>query len=510
MAKTSDLANQKISKLLISLAIPTIIAQVVNLLYNIVDRIYIGQMADGTTALGGLSVALPIITLIMAFTQMFGSGGAPLAAIKLGEKDQDGAEKIMTTSFVLLISSGLILTLIVILFKEPLLYLFGADVNTIGYGSEYIAIYALGTIFVQIAIGMNPYINTQGFTKIGMKTVVIGAALNIILDPLFIFYLNLGVKGAAIATVISQAISALFAMRFLIGMDSIIKIRQKYFKIDYQTAGKISALGISLFVMTATESLLQISFNRQLLIYSGTVGVSAMSVLFSINQMISMPLSGLTQGAQPIMSYNYGAKNYDRVKATFKLLFKTCLTLSLVVGAIVTIFPQFFASIFISNDPLALEYTSYALRIYIFGLSIFGAQIACQQSFMALGQAKISLIMALFRKVILLIPLIFILPAVIGNLDVAANLANPISHIVSDASRTFATLLAEPISDIIAAIVTTIMFMRFYHKHLNSLQLVAKNNFTPEQIFANHVRIIKLDIKKLLDTFYPIINGVTV
>lgn len=466
MAKTEDLATKKIPTLLITLAIPTVIAQFVNLLYNIVDRIYIGRLVDGTNALGGLSICLPIITLIMAFTQLFGTGGAPLAAIRLGQKNKDEAEKIMTNSFVLLIISGIILTILVLLFKEPLLKSFGADQNTLSYGIQYISIYALGTIFVQIAFGMNPYINTQGFTKIGMATVLIGAILNIILDPVLIFGFNLGVKGAAIATITSQAVSAIWALKFLFGKTTTIKIRKKYLIPSFKIAVSIVSLGVSLFVMTSTESLLQISFNNQLSKYAGTVGVSTMAILFSVYQMISMPLLGLAQGAQPIVSYNYGAQNYKRVREALSFLFKLCIGFSVIVASIVIIFSSNFASIFISNNDVALRFTTWALRVYLLGAILFGAQIASQQSFMALGQAKMSLLMALFRKVILLIPLIFILPALISNTQFATFFSNPISNIAMYPTKAFATLLAEPISDIIAAVVTTIMFIRFYQKNL--------------------------------------------
>ncbi|NCB32726.1 MAG: MATE family efflux transporter [Erysipelotrichia bacterium] len=466
MSTTSNLGTERIGRLLLSLSIPAITAQLVNLLYNIVDRIYIGHLADSSAALGGLSVGLPIITLIMAVTQLFGSGGAPLAAIKLGEQKPDEAEKIMTNSFVSLIVSGVILTIIVLLFAEPLLYLFGADSSTIGYGLAYIRIYACGTVFVQIAIGMNTYINTQGFAKTGMYTVLIGAALNIVLDPVFIFVFHMNVQGAALATILSQGVSAVWVLKFLFGKKSTLRIRKAYFKPDWKVLAAIMALGISPFIMSATEGLLQISFNNQMLKYGGTLAVSTMAILLSITQLITYPIQGICQGAQPIMSYNYGAHNYERVRACFRLLFKICVTASVCIAGIAILFSRNFAAIF-SGDPDVQVFASWALRIYLAGLTVFGAQIACQQSFMSLGQAKRSLMMALFRKAILLIPLVFILPNILGGTAFAIEISSAVAAYCNDGARVFATLLAEPISDILAAIVTTALFLQFYRTRLS-------------------------------------------
>lgn len=465
MEKSNKLGYEKISKLLLSLAIPSIIAQLVNILYNMVDRIYIGQMTNGTTSMAALSVALPIITFISAFTQLVGTGGAPLCAIKLGEDKKDKAEEIMTNSFSMLIIMGIALTIIILLFKEPLLYLFGATSQTINKAIEYISIYALGTVFVQLTLGMNAYINTQGFAKIGMCTVLIGAVLNIILDPIFIFVFDMGVSGAALATIIAQGVSALWVLKFLFSKKSIIKIRKEYLKPNLSIVLSIMALGVSPFVMTSTESLLQISFNNQLSLYGGTMAIATMAILNSLWQFITLPLQGLCQGAQPIMSYNYGAKNYTRVRNTFKLLFKLCVGFSCVAGLSVIFFSKFFVSIF-TVDPLTIKFASWALRVYIAGSVLFGAQIACQQSFMALGQAKISLSMAIFRKIVLLIPLIYIFPLILGNTAFAGGLAQPIMSLVIDGSRVFAVLFAEPVSDILAALTTSAMFYRFYKKNL--------------------------------------------
>lgn len=465
MDRTNKLGNERIGKLLMSLAIPSIIAQVVNILYNMVDRIYIGRMENGTVAMSAVSVALPIVTFIMAITQLFGMGGAPLAAIKLGQGNKKDADQILTTSFVSLIASGILLTALILMFNQPLLRLFGATDENLGMASQYIAIYSIGTVFVQIAFGMNAYINTQGYARFGMITVLIGAALNIILDPIFIFGLDMGVSGAAIATVISQAVSAVWAMKFLFGKKSIIKIRKEFIMPKLKVLGAICALGVAPCIMSATESLLQIAFNNQLARYGGTVAVGSLSILISLMQMVNMPLQGLCQGAQPILSFNYGAKNMDRVRKTFKLLFICCLSFSLVAcGSIVT-FSRFFGSIF-TNDEQMLRMITWALRVYMMGAMVFGAQIACQQSFVALGQAKRSLLMALFRKVFLLIPLIFILPEIIGGMGFAVSMAEPVADMCRDSGRVFAVLLAETISDVLAAITTTALFYSFYKKHL--------------------------------------------
>ena len=465
MDRTEKLKNGSIPKLLFSLAIPSIIAQLVNILYNMVDRIFVGRTENGTIAMSALSVALPIITFIMAVTQLVGMGGAPLAAIKLGADDKDGAEKIMTTSFVSLISTGVLMTVIIVVFARPLLYAFGADASNIDMAVEYTTIYASGTLFVQIALGMNAYINTQGYAKFGMVTVLIGAVLNIGLDPLFISVLGMGVKGAALATIISQGVSAIWALTFIFGKKSIIKIRKKYLIPDIKVLGSICALGVSPFIMSSTESLLQISFNNQLSLYGGTTAVGAMSILLSLYQMVNMPLQGLCQGAQPILSYNYGAGNLERVKKTFKLLFVCCLSFSFVGCGTIVIFSRTFGSIF-SGDSEMLKMVEWALRVYLLGGTVFGAQIACQQSFVSLGQAKRSLLMALYRKVFLLIPLIYIMPHLLGGTALATTLSLPVADICVDSSRVFAVLVSESISDVLAAATTTALFFNFYKNHL--------------------------------------------
>ena len=446
--KSIDLGKGNIGKLLFTLAIPTIIGQLVNLLYNIVDRIFIGKMASGDLAMAGVGFAMPIILLVSAFTMLFAAGGAPLTAIEMGKQDNEKAEEIMSNCFSMLISGGIILTIVSLLFKEPILWAFGASNATIGYGLDYLSIYLVGTIFVQISLGMNLFINTQGFTKIGMLTVIIGAAINIVLDPILIFGFNMGVKGAALATIIAQGVSAIFVLRFLFGKKSILKIRKRYLKINKKLALSIVSLGVAPFIMQATESLVLVSLNNQLLKYGGDLAVGAMTVMSSVMQVIMMPLTGLTQGAQPIMSYNFGAKAMTRVKKTFKLLFVICLSYSALMVLLIMIFPEVFVSIF-NNKPELVEITSWAMRIYFGGMCLFGAQIACQQTFLALGQAKTSLIIAMLRKIVLLVPLIFILPMFIED-------------------GLTAVLLAEPVADIIAIISTVIIFIVFYKKTFNN------------------------------------------
>ncbi|MCU7210914.1 MATE family efflux transporter [Turicibacter sanguinis] len=448
--QSTDLGKDPIGRLLLKLATPAIIAQLVNVLYNIVDRIFIGRIQDGDLAMAGVGVAFPIIMLISATSALIGMGGAPLAAIKMGKQDHDGAEKIISNSLsTLMIISVLLMTLLLI-FKEPILLAFGASSQTLGYANDYLTIYLLGTIFVQIALGMNPFINTQGFAKIGMLTVLVGAIFNIVLDPIFIFGLNLGVKGAAIATITSQFVSAIWVLKFLFGKQSILKIQKRYLKPELNVILPILALGVSPFIMQATESLVLISLNNQLSRFGGDLAVSAMTIISSINQIIFLPLMGLASGAQPIISYNFGANQFDRVKKTFKLLLTVCLVYTTVMCVSLELAPHIFVNIF-NDKPELVEITSHSIRIFFAGIFIFGAQSACQQTFLALGQAKISLVLALLRKMILLVPLIFILPAT------TASFISPLD----------AVFLAEPIADIIAALTTFTCFIIFYHKTFN-------------------------------------------
>lgn len=445
--KGVNLGEGSVGRLLFKLAVPAIIAQLVNVLYNIVDRIFIGRIPNGDIAMAGVGVAFPVIMIISAFSALIGMGGAPLAAIKMGEKDKDGAEKILSNSFSTLIILSIILTLIIFIFKEKLLWAFGASDVTINYALDYLSIYLMGTIFVQIALGMNTFINTQGFAKMGMVTVMVGAAVNIALDPILIFGFNMGVKGAAVATVLAQMVSAIWVLVFFFGKKSILRIRKEFLKPEFKVVFGIMALGISPFIMQATESLVIISMNNQLLKYGGDLAVSSMTIMSSIMQIVMLPMMGLTQGAQPIISYNYGAKKIDRVKKTFKLLITCCLTYTSIMWLGLMLKPDLFVLLF-NNNPKLIEITSWSIRIYFAGIFLFGAQIACQQTFLALGEAKKSLILALLRKIILLIPLIYILPAILND-------------------KLMATLLAEPVADIISAATTIICFVIFYKKVLS-------------------------------------------
>lgn len=448
MSKNSiDLGKGSVGKLLLKLSVPAIIAQLVNVLYNIVDRAFIGRLPGGDIAMAGVGVAFPIIIIVSAFSSLIGMGGAPRCAIKMGEHDNDGAENILSNCFSTLIILGIILTIVFMIFKEPILWAFGASEATIGIALEYLSIYLIGTVFVQIALGMNPFINTQGFAKTGMITVLIGAVINIVLDPILIFGLNMGVKGAALATIIAQTVSAIWVLKFLFGKKSILKIRKKYLVINPKVILPVMALGVSPFIMQSTESLVLISLNTKLQAYGGDLAVGAMTIMSSIMQIITLPLQGLTQGAQPIISYNFGAKNMDRVKKTFRLLLISSLTLTIIGCGLLMLFPEFFVGIF-NKDPKLMEITVWSIRIYFIGMFIFGAQIACQQTFLALGQARISLTLALLRKIILLIPLIFILPNFFEN-------------------KLLGVLTAEPIADIIAVLSTVTCFAIFYKKKLD-------------------------------------------
>ncbi|QGU94573.1 MATE family efflux transporter [Clostridium bovifaecis] len=442
----TDLGKGSVGNLLFKLALPAIIAQLVNVLYNIVDRIFIGRISNGHIAMAGVGVAFPIIMIVSAFSALLGGGGAPLAAIKMGEGNKEEAEKIMSNSFSTLIIEGAILTVIFMIFNEPILWTFGASSETIGFAKQYLNIYLIGTVFVQIALGMNPFINTQGFAKIGMSTVMIGAVINIALDPIFIFGFNMGVKGAALATILGQLASAIWVLIFLFGKKSILKIRKRYLTPELKVIILIVSLGVSPFIMQSTESLVLISMNNKLQMYGGDLAVGAMTIMSSIMQIILLPLMGLSQGAQPIVSYNFGAKQINRVKQIFKLLFLSCIAYTAAMWIALMMFPEVFVAIF-NNKPELVEITSWSIRIFFAGILLFGAQIACQQTFLALGQAKISLILALLRKVVLLIPLIFILPNFFEN-------------------KLQGVLMAEPIADIIAAITTSICFSVFYKKVL--------------------------------------------
>ncbi len=452
--KSVDLGKGPVGKLLFSLALPTITSQIVNMLYNLVDRVYIGHMQPvetvGTFALTGVGVCLPIIMIISAFAALVGVGGAPRASIQEGGGNIKGSEEIMGNCFTMLVITSVILTVLLHFFAEPLLLTFGASPETIGYATDYINIYAMGTIFVEITLGMNAYITAQGFTTVSMKTVLLGAILNTILDPIFIFVLDMGVKGAATATVVSQAVSAIWVLRFLVGKKTKWCLRKEYLRPHANVVMPCLALGLSPFIMQSTESLIAVCFNSSLLKYGGNIAVGSMTVLTSMMQFAMMPLQGLTQGAQPIVSYNYGARNPDRVRATFKVLLASCLVYSLSLWGLVQLFPKVFILIF-NNDPALVDYAVGALRIYMAATGIFGIQIACQQTFVALGNAKTSLFLAILRKIILLIPLIYILP-----------------HFFAD--KVFAVFLAEPVADFLAVFTTACMFHVQFKKSMAELE----------------------------------------
>ena len=442
-----DMGTDSVKKLMVQMAVPALVGQVVNLLYNIVDRIYIGHLPEiGGTALTGVGLFSPILMLITAFAMMAGSGGAPRAAIAMGQGDQDRAEKIMGNCFTVLMIFAAVLTVAFYAACPALLRLFGASDATLPYAVEYGRIYILGSVFVLIVMGMNTFITTQGFAQISMLTTVIGAVINIVLDPILMFGFGLGVKGAAIATVLSQAVSAVWILKFLTGKKTILKLKPANLKLIPGVILPCLGLGVSTFVMLSTESVLSVSFTSSLARYGGDVAVGAMTVLTSINQLITMPLSGVCQGGQPLISFNYGARKYDRVKEAFFCQFGVCVAYTTAFWLLLMLMPNFFAGIF-TSDAALVDYTAWAMKVYLAcGFSV-GFQISCQQAFMALGQAKISLVMALLRKVILLIPLIFILPNFFAD-------------------KAFAVFLAEPVSDILAASVTTFMFFRFFLKML--------------------------------------------
>ena len=449
--KDERLGTERISKLFIRLAIPAVLAQIINLLYNIVDRIYIGHIEGvGSDALTGVGVCLPIIMFITAFSSLCGMGGAPKAAIKMGEKKFDDANKILGNCFTLALIISVILTFVILLYGKDLLLAFGASEVTIPYADSYMSIYCLGTIFVILTMGLSSFITTQGFSKIAMIYTVIGALLNIALDPLFIFAFNLGVKGAALATIISQAVTALLIIKFLLSKKSILKISLKGMKLEKNIILPCIALGLAPFIMMSTESILSICFNTSLQKYGGDLAVGSMTILTSLMSFAMMPLQGFTQGAQPIISYNYGAKNPERCKKAFKILLTTCVVYSFIFWAFVMLFPSSFAGVFTDNQEL-IEFTTWSVRIYMFMILIFGIQIACQQTFISLGNAPISLFLALLRKVFLLIPLIYIVPLFTEN-------------------KCFGVFLAEPIADFIAVTTTLVIFLKTFSKTMNKIE----------------------------------------
>lgn len=441
--KEANLGEDRIGGLLFKLALPAILAQVINLLYNLVDRMYIGHIAEvGSVALTGLGVTMPFIMCVSAFAALVSMGGAPRASIMMGRGNKKEAERILGNCTSMLVLVAVIVTMVSQIWGQDILLLFGASESTLPYAWAYMQIYSLGTIFVQLALGLNAFINAQGFARTGMLTVVIGAVCNIILDPIFIFGLHMGVRGAALATILSQGVSCVWIVRFLLGKETTLRIRKGNLKIRPKTVGPCIALGVAPFIMQFTESVLNICFNTSLLKYGGDVAVGAMTILSSVMQMSMLPIQGLTQGAQPIIGFNYGAKKMDRVKKTFRLLLVSCVAFTAVIWLICMILPQAFILIFTDQAEL-IAFTKWAIRIYMAVSVIFGVQISCQQTFIALGNAKTSVFLALLRKVILLIPLIYILPAFMED-------------------KLMAVFLAEPVADVIAVTTTSILFYRTY------------------------------------------------
>lgn len=450
-SKKEFLGTEPIGKLLFKLSIPTVVAQLINMLYNIVDRIYIGHIpGDGSLALTGVGVCMPLIMLVSAFAALVSSGGAPRASIFMGKKDNDSAEKTLGNCFSLQIIVSVILTAVLLIWHEELLLAFGASEKTIGYATEYMSVYAIGTLFVQMTLGMNTFITAQGYTKISMISVLIGAVCNIALDPIFIFSLNMGVKGAALATILSQAISCVWVITFLCGKNTHIRIRKKNMRLQGKIILPCVALGTAAFIMQASESVISICFNSSLLRYGGDIAVGAMTIMVSVMQFAMLPLQGIAQGAQPITSYNYGARNADRVKKTFRLLLITCMTYSITLWTAVMLFPKAFVGIF-TPDKALMDFAAPMLRIYLGGVCLFGIQIACQMTFTSLGKAVNSIIVAVVRKFILLLPLIYIMP-----------------HIMTD--QTKGIYMAEPVADIIAVTFTSILFTFQFKKAIKEME----------------------------------------
>ena len=447
------LQKEPLGKLLFKLALPTVTAQLINMLYNIVDRIYIGHMpGDGALALTGVGVCLPLILIVSAFAAFVGAGGAPRASIYMGRKEYENAEKTLGNSFTMQIIISIVLTVVLLIWNDDLLIAFGASENTISYATSYMDIYALGTIFVEITLGMNYFITAQGFAKTGMISVVIGALSNIILDPVFIFGFDMGVKGAALATVISQGLSAIWVLAFLFGKKTFLRIKRSAMKLDKRIILPALSLGAATFVMQASESVINICFNSSLLKYGGDIAVGAMTILSSVMQFAMLPLQGLGQGAQPILGYNYGAGDGKRVKGAFFLLLEVCLAYSFILWLSVMLFPRAFAHMFTSDGAL-IDYASRALRIYMAVSVLFGIQMSCQMTFTSLGNSRSSMIVAIMRKFILLIPLMYILPMLFRE------------------NQAISVFLAEPVADFIAVSFTSVLFFFEFRKSLKKMDV---------------------------------------
>ena len=446
--KNNDfLGTEPVGKLLFKLAVPTLAAQLINMLYNMVDKIYIGHMpGDGDLALAGLGVCLPLILIVSSFSALVASGGAPRASIAMGRGERDQAERIMGSCFTLLALLAIALTAVMLLWNRPLLMFFGASENIIEYAVDYMNIYAVGTLFVQLTLGMNAFITAQGFTRQSMLTVLIGAVLNIILDPIFIFGFDMGVKGAALATIISQFVSCVWVLYLLCRKNSFLRIRKTHLKMDRAIVLSCLALGVAPFIMQSSEGIICICFNSSLQKYGGDIAVGAMTVLTSAMMLVMLPMQGIAQGAQPILSYNFGAMKLDRVKSLFRLLLTVCMAFSLTIWALIMLFPRGFVGIFTPDEEL-ITYTARAIRIYAAVIGLMGIQIACQMTFISLGNAKASAVVAIVRKYLLLLPLVYIVPLFVED-------------------KAMGVFLAEPVADFLAVSFTAILFTFQFKKAL--------------------------------------------
>lgn len=487
----SFLGTQPVGKLLFKLSLPTVIAQIVNMLYNIVDRIYIGHMPDGgSLALTGVGVCLPIIMIISAFAAFVSAGGAPRASISMGKGDNDSAEKILGGCFFMQIIISAVLTALLLIFDRDLLLAFGASGNTIEYAVDYMNIYAIGTVFVQLTLGMNAFITAQGFANIGMVTVMIGAVSNIVLDPIFIFGLHMGVRGAALATIISQCVSCVWVVAFLFGKKTILRLKAKNFFVSPKIILPCITLGLATFIMQSSESVISVCFNSSLLKYGGDIAVGAMTILTSVMQFAMLPLNGISQGSQPILSYNYGAGNSERVKKTFKLLLAVCLTYSFLLWGFIELFPQGFARMF-SSDAALIDFTAHALRIYCAVLCLFGIQMSCQMAFVSIGSALCSISVAVVRKFVLLLPLIYIMPAFVAD-------------------KTMGVYMAEPVADVIAITFTSILFTIQFGKAMKKLEAQKKGR---QNKMADEIKIRAAtpeDAPALLKIYAPYVKNTSI
>ena len=445
------LASAPIGKLLFKLALPTVVAQLINMLYNVVDRIFIGHIDEiGDLALTGIGVCVPLIMLVSAFAALVSSGGAPRASIFMGRGDTESAERTLGGCFALQIAISAVITAVLLIFNKPILLAFGASGNTIDYALSYMNIYAVGTVFVQLTLGMNAFITAQGFTRVSMISVLIGAASNIALDPLFIYGFGMGASGAALATVISQAISCIYALHFITGKTAILRLQIKHIRISARVVLPCIALGSATFIMQASESVITVCFNSSLLKYGGDIAVGAMTILYSVMQFALLPVQGIAEGAQPILSYNYGAKCAERVKRTFFILSSVCLGYTLLMWGSVMLFPAAFAKTF-TDKPELILFTASVMRIYFGGIFLFGIQMACQMTFVSLGNAASSVLVAVVRKFVLLLPLIYILPAVA---------VDPLTAVYT----------AEPIADIVAVLFTCVLFFFRFRRALAEIE----------------------------------------